>query len=356
MNNISVEHVLMSNYIKYDYLSELTKKAFIGSDAENINIYIDLYQMLLSIYKPNVVIEDYSSITSTVINLCAHMRSYFRTRHQVDSKIFIVYSDNMSRNNIQFNRDYNLNNNNKIIANKKMYDNVCRNLELLDLLCPYLPNIHFIKRSVEPAVIIYDCICKQEVFKNTNPNLILGRSIFNYQLSAIHQNTVIYRINRRVLTKTDDYRYINFQNVLREYIYETKENNDLSVDNLNPGLLSLIMSLNNLPSRNIKYLMQIESVIKLLNILISQGSILNAYNHDINWVYQKICEVRKVKFDKIVLENRFKSIDLLYQHLIYMNDIESKDDRYLLNLDDPDSVRSINNEYFVKNPLDLMRL
>ena len=54
--------------------------------------------------------------------------------------------------------------------------------------------------------------------------------------------------------------------------------------------------------------------------------------------------------------NRFKAIDLRYQHMLYKQLPESKEQSYLQRLQDPETVRSINDRYFSNVPLDLERL
>ena len=54
--------------------------------------------------------------------------------------------------------------------------------------------------------------------------------------------------------------------------------------------------------------------------------------------------------------NRFKGLDLIYQHLIYINTAESMDNSWYINLEDVNTFQNINNKYFIDNPLDLNNL
>ena len=54
--------------------------------------------------------------------------------------------------------------------------------------------------------------------------------------------------------------------------------------------------------------------------------------------------------------NRFKALDLNYQIKIYETLPESRDTTYIIDLNDPDKIKYINNNYFTKNPIDLQRL
>ena len=55
-----------------------------------------------------------------------------------------------------------------------------------------------------------------------------------------------------------------------------------------------------------------------------------------------------------IINNNFKSLDLLYNYNIYGNNAKTILNKYLINLNDPEALKEINNIYFSNNPLDLM--
>ena len=62
-NNVIVgDHVLISHYIKYDRLTELVNAEFYNSGYNEINLLIDAYSMIKSIYglQPNQFIDKFS--------------------------------------------------------------------------------------------------------------------------------------------------------------------------------------------------------------------------------------------------------------------------------------------------------
>ena len=96
-----VEQLLFSNYIKYDRLKTLINESFKGSDATEINVVIDMYSICKSLYRNNIEIGDIGSIlTSSVINMIAHYRHFFRTYYGTDSKFYIINSINCPMKNI----------------------------------------------------------------------------------------------------------------------------------------------------------------------------------------------------------------------------------------------------------------
>ena len=82
-NSIPLDVLLYSNYIKYDKLKELTSFQFANSNENTLNIYIDMYTILRPLYKRNLI-QNSSIFASMILNLAAHMRAYYWTRHKAD--------------------------------------------------------------------------------------------------------------------------------------------------------------------------------------------------------------------------------------------------------------------------------
>ena len=363
MAPVSIEQVMYSNYIKYDSLLRMTSEAFAGSNADVVNIYIDMHSLLQCIYAQDVMIENYTSITSSFINLCAHLRHYFRTRHRVESRIYLVHSSNNSNNQRQFLYGYN----NKWIktytSNKKITELIVANNNLLELLCPYLNDIFFIDSTNEPNVVIFDRICKDELIYPEYPNIIISKDVMMYQIPAIKDNTVIYRPYRK--DGVDMSFYINKANCLNNYVETTRSLNASNpqltacLDTLSPELLSLLIAMTNMPSRGIKSVYNIRTATAKIVDLLINSRIPNGYNTYL--VIQTILDYiqpRSEKFQSIEMNilNRFKAIDMVFQHSLYMYTVESADEHYLIRKIDNNAVREISEKYFAANPLDLNRL
>lgn len=352
-----LEGVFLQNYIKYTTLKKMNA-VFKNSTATQVNIYIDLYSMLLGAYRENTVIENYSIMTSSIINLCAHLRSYYDQVHSVNTKIFIVYSDGTFEIPKKLLFGYNQKNDNKIMAMSVLNNVILNNLPLLDMLCKYLKDIYFIRTNVEPMVAVYDLILKEEVLGNTFPNIILSKDPLMIQVPAMHGNSYIFK-NKK--TKEEEIgKVIYFRNAIPEYIISTRNSYSEALTNkiegLDSKLLSLIIALTNLPSRNINSLLSINRAISIVSNCAKHNIIINGYNSSIDTLYKEIILSNKINIDKSTFENRFKAIDLIYQQMVYMNSPLSQDDSWRVNLNDPNGVREINNKYFIKNPLDLNRL
>ena len=63
-NNIVVgDHLLISNFVRYERLAELINAEFYNSGYNEINLFIDAYSMIKSIYglQPNQFIDKFSN-------------------------------------------------------------------------------------------------------------------------------------------------------------------------------------------------------------------------------------------------------------------------------------------------------
>ena len=98
MNDINPEYILYGYYIKYNKLLELTLGEFSNTpnaEANKVNIYIDLYDLLYSLYTKHINVVDSEPITSTIINLVGHLRGYFKRTHKVETKFYLIYGVNL---------------------------------------------------------------------------------------------------------------------------------------------------------------------------------------------------------------------------------------------------------------------
>lgn len=350
---ISIEQYLYGNYIKYNKMAELTAECFSGSDANAVNIFIDMNSMIKSLYRfSKLSIENYSVVTSSILNLCAHIRSYYENRHHVKTNIFIVYSTNCPSTAKQYVYRYNEKYETAINTNKVISDLIYRNLELLRILCPYLQDIFFIEDDFETSVVIYDLVLKNEANGNTYPNIVFSKDIFAYQLPAMKSNTVIFRSQKR--DNQDVSWAVNNTNVIARYIADSRGKDIPNM--LNPELLSLILALTNVPNRNIPSIFSISKAISILEEAIRNRTIINRYNHNILYLLDGMMGSFTPDI-KDSVRNRFKAIDIHFQHTIYLCTPNAKNNTIgIKNLYDPETVKGLNNQYFRHNPIDLNRL
>lgn len=344
------DHLLIAHYVRYDRLTELINAEFNGSNYNEINLCIDAYSMISSVYglKPNQFVDRYS-IASAIINACAHYRNFFWTRYKVTCKIWIVYSD-MTLSTYE-GRQYTPTYGN-MFTNEPNHDmNVLinENMTVLNTLCPYIPDVSFIYSKYEPG-LAFSKVALHYGMKI--PTIIVSKDPWNLQLAANIQNTYILRPIKR--EGNDLSVLINFNNVLDYYTKLRKA--DVDVSKIYPSTLSFIMAATRFPERNIKATHSLSSIIKYLNNAIDHKYInIGGYVYDVEGLCTDLNAVNKSKLNGYEISLRMNAIGLNHCLHRYMAS-PAVDNIDIINLHDPDSVKLINEKYFSKVPLDLMSL
>ena len=185
---INLAAIIYGSYVKINRLQRIVFDTFSNTsiaDATHLNVFIDLYSILHPIFSEHyrVVIENYTDVTAGIINMCAHYRNFFRGLG-VHTSFYLIYSDNICDFNRKFVAGYNDSFYRKSQI-KTFRDIIDTNLDLLNTICPYLPDIHFVKsiNNWESSVIIANII---ETLNEHSPNLIISRDVYPLQLCALY--------------------------------------------------------------------------------------------------------------------------------------------------------------------------
>lgn len=347
-HNTPIELVMYGEYIKYNELDQIIPVEYKNNDYDRvINIYIDLYQFLITIYRYTFIQDPYS-IASCIINYAGHIRRYFKTRCDVYAKIILVYSTNNNTTNTQFYKDYNAFYNERVRTNTKIDEIVAKNLKLVEMLIPYFPDIFLKVGSVETSVIIYGLI-KDKVL-GIHPNLVLSNSQLMYGLAAELKSVVVIKKDLYLQNHIDTTHAFNHTNALAYFIYDLKKRK--FNHKFNDKLTCFLMALIGVPKRAVKSICSITMALKILD-LVPLG-----FEHDIDTLcdsYFKYFEITKrtPRVTRDYLERRIKCLDIIYQYKLYCELPESKEKDFLTQLEDKDSVQYLNNTYFEHSPLHL---
>ena len=348
---ISLEALVMSNCVRYERLSQNIQEAFAGSDATVLNIYVDVYSIIRSLYSKKHItdISNYNDLTACIINLCAHYRDYFRKYLGVSTNIFLVASYNCCEMNKKLVSGYNKNINISMNSNRAMTELINYNFDLLNVLCPYLPDIHFIKTDYEASVVMYHIMELEKSKGNTNPNLIISKDPYMLQLVSLNGNTAYLRPRKHLGDDTsfivgplDSPDKINtFWRVFADL--KVWKYDDIFI---HPANISTVMALTAVPERDIKMILNVK---KAKQIIASTGIIIPT----LQTIYEQNDISNKSAFE--MTNARYKAIDIQFQHSVFGDTVESKMIK-INNLSDPNAVKLINDKYFENNPLDLERL
>ena len=348
-NTIVGDHVLIAHYVKYDRLTELINAEFYNSGYNEINLLIDAYSMIKSIYglKPNQFIDKFS-IASCIINACAHYRNFFWTRYKVTCKIWVVFS-RMDMSIIEANAFYpGYKNIFTTDCNPEMDKLIKQNMEILNMICPYIPDVSFIQSGYEPG-LVFGKIAKSYP---DIPNIIVSKDPWNLQVVGNMSNVYMLRPMKR--NGEDLSMLISCKNVLQYYTALRKVDCDTS--KIGSSYISFIIAAARFPERGMKSLHNLNSIVKYLNVGIDKQFILNGWlSSDVRGLCNDLCTINKVNLKTFEIESRMNAIGFypcLYRYMA----LPGTDNINIINLHDPDSIKQINEKYFSKVPLDLMSL
>lgn len=347
----NLESILYGYYIKYNKMKELIDQAFVNTPQSNcIDIYVDVFDMLKPIYSKDIYANKQYTIVSSVINLAAHLRHYFRRYHNMWTRIYLVYADNTTDNHRRCYRRFGDDEYINTLNYDKNNEFILSQLELVKILAAYIEDVYFVKKSTMFPMFVYD-----NIIKNPNiPALILTKNTYAYQIPALLPNTAVFRPRKH---HSEDTSFTVFnRNVLFQYYNNITSDKTLEyMTKINPQHLSLLMSLTGNNKFNLSSAVSSTVAIRILYEAIISGKLLNSHIADINYAYSVMPDLLKYISD-VNLKDRYTACDLHYQHLLYSQMPEALDYTWYVNFKDPATVQDINNRYFVDNPLDLNSL
>lgn len=359
MNNpdfkrFDADKIIYGSYVKHNRLDRIVYDTFSNTSiaaATNLNIFVDLYSVLKPILSEHyrVDIPALTTITSGIINLCGHYRSFFRSL-KVNTKFFLIYSNNTSEINRKLVAGYNESFYNK--SHIKQYrDFLNSNFDLLNLLCPYLPDIHFIKSTedYEVAVIIAGII---EKLNDRNPNLIISRDLYPLQLTALYPYTsYLFPLKTRsgdesIMIPISE--KISFRREFWELYCKRHNISPTKMIEISPLNMSLFSALTNFMERGINGVTSPSNARKVIKNIVGEEDVkisidLLESNEDILTNYPLVI-------------SRFNSLDIFYALSMYKVSPEYKSIQFI-NLRDDTKINQIcSMDVFVNNPIDLTLL
>jgi hypothetical protein len=347
---ISVDAIFIRNMVRYEVLDQLIPKAFQGYDSKEINIFIDLYSIYRTMFSRgfHTDVKDYREFTVYLIDLSTHYRTYFRYIG-VQSKIFIISSFN-TPTNITI-PGYNQKMKDKLM-NKPVRDMYTVNNELLKILCPYLPDIHFLETKYESSVLMYELINREK----QNPSLIISSDIYPIQLTTLFDNVAyLWPIKSRlgdesviIYPKTHSQAKFTLWPVFIRKSHKIAREHKLG--SLSARNLVLLESMTSVEERDL--------VPSLINLSTSSRYIYSIIGEeDVALNPDFLLEIKGFKYpEKIpIIKDRMAALNVEYQYEYYKGSLEQMSLHYE-NLSDPQAVQIINDKYFTNNPIDILRL
>jgi hypothetical protein len=325
-----VSQIVGKYFIKLTRLSELIHQAYAGSNATEINFFIDLYSIKNSLLGKNFVIPQEYELCSLILDMVAFYKNYFRNIG-VHATFYIVNSNNVPVDNKTFYPEYNSDFVIKMASGNTEW--IDENLTILESLVEYFDDIYYYNTAFE-AVAIIDTICtlsnKPSIILSKDP--MCGMTVYNYPTCRVTW------LRPRKYKGTDSSFICNSSNIMDNLIVEcglASGNFERPSPRLGPTEL---FAYTKFPARSIPQ-------------ILSYRKFIHAYNLGEHISLSEV-ERNKVSIRSMVL-------DLIRQGTLYLNSSEYAENKnpspkkY-----DIEGLKHINNYYFSGNPLmldDLLR-
>lgn len=345
-----------SSYIKDDKLLQLTQYAFAGSNADTVNIYVDLSSVLSKIVTPNYDLSarcsDYE-IASGIINMIAHYRAFFLRKLRVNTRFFFVYSVNNSINNKTYFPMYNSTHNSNFTIYKDRFSLLVTNLSLVEKMIPYIPDACVTMIRQEPCTAMLHIM---EVENSSYPNIVITKDPVTMQICTMYPNTVIYR-PKKYKGEDTSFAIVPSNNGLYYFLADDRGCKKPTLNcEISPELYSFVLSIIGVKSRDMNSLMSYTSIMKQLDTAIFNNKIINAYNWDIRNIYEEFDDKTINTLVIHDIEKRFKALDLRFQYGLYINSTDRHNYKGIQNLYDPVGFHEVCEEYFRECPIDVERM
>lgn len=354
-----IDGIIRGSYVKYSVLKQLTYQAYGNTSIESateLNVFIDLYSVLKAVFSEHnrVEITDYTSLTSSVINLCGHYRQFFNTL-SVKTKFYMVFSFNTCELNRKFVAEYN----NIFLGKsqiKQFRELADSNLKLLKILVPYLPDIHLVvsDNNYESSVIISHLI---DTYCQGQPNLIISKDVYPIQLCALHQYTSYLRPikyqgqDHSIMLTVNEKPDFNFEFwktvLLSRHNFSSETFN--KVAEISPINFPLFSALYKFPERDIPLLFRINLAVDIIKSIVG-GENIKIQPQQLFNIPLLTDNVQVAK-----IESRLKTLDVEFMKSYYRLDPESKVIN-LENLRDDAAVNHICAKFFRDSPINLSLL
>ena len=332
---------------RYPELQRLVDFTFRGSNATGLNIFIDatdiLYKISQYIKKTDEYIGNCNVLVSGLINIAAHYRSFFASRYQCHTKIWIVYSkENVIGKKYHGQFDYRIKSSS---LEKTLYEQA---IYMAADICKLIPD-------VDVQVTIADFLTKSlgilKYEKATNPSIFITKDEFNYQV-CMYDKMYVLRPKKKI--SGEDISALIHTNAVDYFIADISKSQIKSISGISNTLIHPIMALSRVPSRNLRSVYRIQQTVSTILDAINRQVISQSYPWDINKFFESLALDKKRRESINILIERFKACDVVNTQLLaYECTAEYLTYNGIVNVYDPNGAKAINEEYFKECPLNL---
>lgn len=349
---MTIERLIFSSFIKYTKLRELISNSFKGSKATNLHVFIDMYSLLKPLYSIDQWSYRYDNVfelSSAIINMCAHYRTFFRGLG-VYTKFYIIYGLNSPELNNSFVVGYN----NQFISSytKKTDINkmVNKNVEALNMLCQYLPGIYFYNIGTNE---VSGMIAK--ILRTVNDTSIESVVISKDVIPLLLVPEYNVRILRPVKREEDESFIVDNSNLWDKFMVEYRKCKVPEIK-IGTGFIQNLLPMTRIPERGLH---------SILNVPQAYNALLKGIQFrflDNDKLYgqpsvNSVLESLGINCNPSLLEMRYKAINPTFQGLYILPN--SNPEYRTINFTDIEDIKSLQyilTHYYSNVPIDIDRL
>lgn len=332
-------------------MKELVEEKLNDKETAHMKVFINLDSILNNFYSPRINEgirylddEDKFILSSELINIVAHYRHFFWSRYGVQTSFFVYNSNkkplySMSVNE-EFKAKYWERRSFSNIEFKSLNSMIKKNMELVYIISPYLPNAYFIDTGdMEPSLIPFIFIRN-----NLDLSLILTNDIAEYQLA----NYTNFGDETFIMTlKGDDSEILSRNDIMNQFLKASKKGGETT---LSSNFYVPVLAISGYKPYNLKGKAGIGVIkaVRMLEKALKDGSVVDTPFRTID----PILDVLGFgEADNELIRNNFKilSIENVFDHVLpkQIDNIKGQ----IIDKRDVNSLFELNSTYYQKYPI-----
>lgn len=358
--SVSLEAMIGTNYVKYDVLNQLMHRAYEKSNANELNIFVDLYSIIKPLFSENMNFEMTSELelSADIVNLCGHYRYFYSRYLGARTNFFLIFGLNMpEQNRTTLCPGYNQSFYTKFQSNPRMRDIVSKNLRCLELLCKSLPDIHFCNiGDMEVASYMQYILNLTKVNdKSLHPNMenmILTKDILPMQL--VSDGCVILRPKKH---KGFDTSFtISHESFWDFFMCGLRDVKMPVLQQIPTFYFANLLAMTRVPERNMSSLKALPTAYKYLVKGIELGYLkMDGISYQQSTINQ-VLEMLGIQANYTEFDLRWKAVSSRFYADNIIPLIPELKNLNMNYIHDPNGVKEIMSKYYQRSPIDLDKL
>ena len=347
--NLQIDQAVYGSCTKYATLAPLIQQSYAGSSCTELNIFLDVYSIIRQFYSTNVVpiSSNKYNLTEAILNTCGHYRDFFKNIG-VKTNIFIIYGHCSPDYNTGLILEYNERFKNDYIIKKDISTMVEDNMNLLNLICMYLPSIYFFNIGSNEVSAMIDHIIKiTNSAKRGIENLIISKESIPLQLIPLHNARVLKPKKIWIENHIEDKSIIvDNSNLWNCFTLEYRQCKQIESP-ISTLFFSNVLTMTRVPERDLPNKFSIKKSIDIIRTGLGLKYLEEGIIYDQNTINLVITAIKNIMFDPIGFDARYKCINPRYQSSYVLPlELPWLSTMRFINLEDMTALREIASKYF----------